>query len=396
MRNVSEQLSLPVLKQNIKSFLIPPFLTPKQNKRTVVETPPPEFTQASPTSTSVAEAETLYPAKKEYPYSVTDYLALDGKAFGAMRVQYKPQRAKFYVSLSYRSADFELNRRDIKRIAQPFNQRLKIWPVPVANYQALLAVLRRAEKRTKRHLNRGAQNSLQKSTTAPLLDERVESLEAKPLQDWEGRKIAVDFLNKRFGDVQVREVQERIGLEFPYECAGFYKIKENIKQLEGWSYRDKCWRVPFRHVEKVREILDFAVSCQQMEAERLEALTQETKSQLQPKAHSEMRQKSKMGEVQKAVESLKRHVQQKGAYPKTTNRVVGETLLSTMDQKGKGECWVIEADKIWFIRNNGRIQDDWRHNNISVAKGGGAIGLHIPYQQDIVEMLRHADHSTHG
>ena len=384
---------IPALPPPINSLLVPSFFSSHKThpipKATHTLTPLETFLPskvAPPHDGTGAPAEKLPTTTAKPSYSVDDYFKLDGQTFGAMKVRYKPERAKFYVSLSYKSADFELNRRDLKRIAQPFNQRLKIWPIPTTHFDDLVTVLCRAEKRAKRRLNQTAQVIAQKSKTpAPSAEQSF--------HDSTGREWAKAFLNQQFGAVQVKEVQGFIGLEFPYGCAGFYKIKENIKNLEGWSYKNKCWRVPFRYAEQVQEILNFAADCSQTETQRLAGADAPSKN---AEKQTESLQEQQMAELQQSIEWLKQHVQKKGIYTKTPSHVQGETLLNTMDRRGTGECWVIETDKIWFVRNNGRGQDDWRYNNIATPSGGGAIGVHIPYQPHIAKMLRHAEHSNKG
>lgn len=67
----------------------------------------------------------------------------------------------------------------------------------------------------------------------------------------------------------------------------------------------------------------------------------------------------------------------------------GERFLDTLNIYGDGECWVINQDDIWYIRNNGADGDDWSTNNIRTG-GAGAIGYRMPYDAVIAQKVRQA------
>ncbi len=65
----------------------------------------------------------------------------------------------------------------------------------------------------------------------------------------------------------------------------------------------------------------------------------------------------------------------------------GEKVLNTQDIYGGGEWFVIEANHIWYVRNNGMDGDNWGCNNVATG-GAGAIGWRIPMDEALAEELR--------
>jgi len=67
----------------------------------------------------------------------------------------------------------------------------------------------------------------------------------------------------------------------------------------------------------------------------------------------------------------------------------GEILMNTRNIYGGGDWWVIGADFIWYIKNNGMDGDDWRLNNVRTG-GAGAIGWMLPVSEypDLAEEIR--------
>jgi hypothetical protein len=59
-------------------------------------------------------------------------------------------------------------------------------------------------------------------------------------------------------------------------------------------------------------------------------------------------------------------------------------LLDASDIYGGGDWFEIDREKgeIWYCKNNGRDGDDWSYNNVSTW-GAGAIGVRIPFEQEI-------------
>lgn len=96
---------------------------------------------------------------------------------------------------------------------------------------------------------------------------------------------------------------------------------------------------------------------------------------------------AKKKEMATKITSLSRHILQTGTRPEHLAKPEGETLLNTFNIYGGGEQWVIQPDKIWYIRNNGMDGDDWSQNNIGTG-GAGAIGTYIPYDEETASLLR--------
>ena len=67
----------------------------------------------------------------------------------------------------------------------------------------------------------------------------------------------------------------------------------------------------------------------------------------------------------------------------------GETIEDPrypFDIYGNGRKWVIQQDKIWQITNNGMDGDNWGLNNIATG-GAGAIGVYLPYSQELRNLI---------
>lgn len=98
-------------------------------------------------------------------------------------------------------------------------------------------------------------------------------------------------------------------------------------------------------------------------------------------------------EVAEQARNLAKHVQDSGTRPdpaKGQQVVQGETLLDTQTIYGGGDWWVIQPDKIWYIRNNGADGDNWVVNNVRTG-GAGAIGWYVPYSDELARELRAAE-----
>lgn len=83
-------------------------------------------------------------------------------------------------------------------------------------------------------------------------------------------------------------------------------------------------------------------------------------------------------------------VRERGTMPDPANGqqiVEGERLLDTENIYGGGDWWVIQPDRIWYIRNNGADGDAWSANNVRTG-GAGAIGWHVPYNEALARTLR--------
>lgn len=56
---------------------------------------------------------------------------------------------------------------------------------------------------------------------------------------------------------------------------------------------------------------------------------------------------------------------------------------------GGGRWMVLEAGRIWAVRNNGMDGDNWAHNNVRTG-GAGAIGRWVPADPELAERIRSA------
>ena len=61
----------------------------------------------------------------------------------------------------------------------------------------------------------------------------------------------------------------------------------------------------------------------------------------------------------------------------------GERILEAFNIYGGGDCWIITADAIWYVRGNGGDGDNWANNNLR-----GAIGWRLAYDETLAAELR--------
>lgn len=76
-----------------------------------------------------------------------------------------------------------------------------------------------------------------------------------------------------------------------------------------------------------------------------------------------------------------------GEQPPETAMPDGEVLLDSRTPYGGGDCFVVQPDAIWYIRNNGADGDDWSRNNVTTG-GAGAIGWRVGYSATMADTLR--------
>jgi len=79
-----------------------------------------------------------------------------------------------------------------------------------------------------------------------------------------------------------------------------------------------------------------------------------------------------------------------GVRPDGEHSPDGERLLDTQNIYGGGDWFVIETDRIWYVRNNGMDGDNWSNNNVRTG-GAGGIGMYIPFDELIANELRTLD-----
>lgn len=80
---------------------------------------------------------------------------------------------------------------------------------------------------------------------------------------------------------------------------------------------------------------------------------------------------------------------EKGWIPNPYNKIIvdGEKHGPGPNIYGGGWWFVIQSDKIWYIRNNGRDGDLWAINNVQTG-GAGAIGRWVPYNAELAEKIK--------
>ena len=84
---------------------------------------------------------------------------------------------------------------------------------------------------------------------------------------------------------------------------------------------------------------------------------------------------------------LTKIIMHRGTRPNDEHTPDGDILLDTQDIYGGGDWFVVSADRIWYVRNNGMDGDNWSHNNVRTG-GAGAIGWYIPFDEQIANQLR--------
>jgi hypothetical protein len=65
----------------------------------------------------------------------------------------------------------------------------------------------------------------------------------------------------------------------------------------------------------------------------------------------------------------------------------GDILMDTATIYGGGDWWVVGADGIWYVQNNGSDGDDWSRNNV-LTGGAGAVGYRVDYTDELAGRLR--------
>jgi hypothetical protein len=99
-------------------------------------------------------------------------------------------------------------------------------------------------------------------------------------------------------------------------------------------------------------------------------------------AKAEAEAETRLGEIARMIETA-------GERPEAEGGIVveGETLRDSFDPYGGGERFVVAADGIWHIRNNGTDGAMWAANNVRTG-GAGAIGHRVAYDEALATELR--------
>lgn len=65
----------------------------------------------------------------------------------------------------------------------------------------------------------------------------------------------------------------------------------------------------------------------------------------------------------------------------------GDRYMDTQDIYGGGSWFVVGADYIWYVRNNGMDGDNWGDNNVGTG-GAGAIGYRVAFDATLATEIR--------
>lgn len=111
-----------------------------------------------------------------------------------------------------------------------------------------------------------------------------------------------------------------------------------------------------------------------------------TKEEAAPVRQQTGERKQKLKAKARVIE-ISRMIQSEGERPEGPVSPEGDRLFDSQNIHGGGTWFVIGADHIWFIRNNGADGDDWRVNNVRTG-GAGAIGWRVDFDVALAEELR--------
>lgn len=95
-------------------------------------------------------------------------------------------------------------------------------------------------------------------------------------------------------------------------------------------------------------------------------------------------------EIKRRVFQIADHICHTGEKPEGDHLPEGDRVLDTQNIYGGGEWFVIGAEYIWHVKNNGMDGDNWSYNNVRTG-GAGGIGYRIPFDQAIADELRSLD-----
>ena len=107
-------------------------------------------------------------------------------------------------------------------------------------------------------------------------------------------------------------------------------------------------------------------------------------------AENERREAQKRRDLNTWKKYLADKIMDGGERPNGEHSPDGERLLDTQNIYGGGDWFIIETDRIWYVRNNGMDGDNWSNNNVRTG-GAGGIGMYIPFDELIANELRTLD-----
>lgn len=121
------------------------------------------------------------------------------------------------------------------------------------------------------------------------------------------------------------------------------------------------------------------------------AATDEEKASIRAEEERKAVKNARWKDLNSRVTRAKRRLWDMGERPKNMRVTLeGDILLDTQNIYGGGDWFVISADKIWYVKNNGGDGDNWEENNINTG-GAGAIGMYLPRTESLESEIRGFD-----
>jgi len=120
------------------------------------------------------------------------------------------------------------------------------------------------------------------------------------------------------------------------------------------------------------------------------AATEEESAALRAADEAAAVQARQRTEAEATRRALADEIRSRGEHPEpTAGQIVpeGDVLSDRQDIYGGGDWFVVGADWIWHVRNNGHDGDDWSANNVRTG-GAGAVGYRLAYDADLAERIR--------
>jgi len=170
----------------------------------------------------------------------------------------------------------------------------------------------------------------------------------------------------------------------------YVRSEEDMEGLcDFGGERFRGWAVGSGKVEKIlrEEAERRATAIEREEAEIL--MSRDKKADEDRRRAKEERERLErvVAEVREAFEYAK--------VPHGMNSIEGERIDNPLDPQniyGGGEWFVIQKNKIWYVKNNGMDGDDWSRNNVETG-GAGAIGCYVKFDEKLAAKIRSLKHS---
>lgn len=119
----------------------------------------------------------------------------------------------------------------------------------------------------------------------------------------------------------------------------------------------------------------FGADCREATAEEAAPLMERERKAAEKKA------------AEREIFEIERSIRENGECPEGHNEPEGDYVLDTQNIYGGGDWFIIGAEHIWYVKNNGMDGDAWAHNNVRTG-GAGAIGWRVPFDASLAENIR--------